>query len=260
MNKNSKIFWGVLILGLAIIGAVVYLYVLKKSNLDLTNDNNEEKTSTSNNEAANTKNIEGYRTKEELPPFPTGFDRINYGPKILSEIGPEQRKKQEDNFKELLDKIEKNPDSLDLWVGLGLIKNVFEDYAGARDVWEYASVIRPANAVSFNNLGGLYWHYFKDYPKAEENYRKAISNMPENPGLYKDLSDMYKYSYREKAGLADDVLLEALQKNPGNVQVLIWLGDYYKTTDKAKARQYFTEALKIDPENFSIKKELDSLN
>ena len=163
-------------------------------------------------------------------------------------------------FKALVRKINQEPDTLAFWIDLGLVKKVFEDWTGARDAWEYASLIRPKDSTSFANLGDLYWHFLPDFPKAEANFLKALENNPKNPGLYKDLSDLYSFSYKEKVGLADDILLKGLEKNPKSVALLAWLGNYYRDLgDAAKAREYYQKALEIEPLNDSIRRELNNL-
>ena len=54
------------------------------------------------------------------------------------------------------------------WLVLGVYRKMIGDYESAKEVWEYASAIRPQNSVSFNNLGELYAYYLKDNAKAEK--------------------------------------------------------------------------------------------
>lgn len=202
----------------------------------------------------------GKRSKAELPPFPKDYGVIRYNAKITQELGEEMRKRQEEAFKDALARIDKRPDDPDVWVQLGGIKKMFGDYQGAIAAWNYAGLIRPKDATAYNNLGDLYWHYLRDFPNAEASYKKAIENFPENLGFYKDLSDLYRFDYKEKAHLADDTLLDALEESPKNIAVLAWLGGYYRDTgDRQKAREYFQRALTIDPSNTAIQAELKEL-
>ena len=43
-----------------------------------------------------------------------------------------------------------------------------------RDVWEYAGVLYPDNALSFANLGNLYAFYLHNNVKAELNFKKLL--------------------------------------------------------------------------------------
>ncbi len=202
----------------------------------------------------------GNRSKEELPPFPKDYQTIRYDAKAVAELGEEGRTRQENAFKDALARIEKRPDDPDVWIQLGGIKKMFGDYGGAIAAWNYVGLIRPKDATAYNNLGDLYWHYLRDFPNAEASYKKAIENFSENLGFYKDLSDLYRFDYKEKAHLADDVLLDALKVSPKSVSVLAWLGGYYRDTgDKQKAREYFRRALNLDPSNTAIQAELKEL-
>ena len=77
------------------------------------------------------------------------------------------------------------------WLDLGMLYKSFDDYEGAREAWEYASVIRPVNSLSFGNLGVLYGYYLKNPVLAEKNYLKAIENDPKLPYLYGQTADFY---------------------------------------------------------------------
>lgn len=202
----------------------------------------------------------GNRSREELPPFPKDYDKIRYDARATAELGEEARRRQEDAFKDALARIEKRPDDPDVWIQLGGIKKMFGDYQGAIAAWNYVAMVRPKDATGYNNLGDLYWHYLRDFVKAEASYKKAIENFPENLGLYKDLSDLYRFDYKEKAHLADDTLLKALKVSPKSITALAWLGGYYRDTgDKQKAREYFQRALDLDPGNTPIQTELKEL-
>lgn len=154
-----------------------------------------------------------------------------------------------------------NPDMLDPWLQAGLIKKMIGDYEGARDTWEYASLIRPANSISFKNLGELYWHYLPDFPKAEKNFQIAIANEAELFDAYISLSDLYRYSYTEKSDLADDVLLDGLSKNPKQERDFVsYIARYYKETGSTgKAIEYYERLFRLEPNNPDIAKELRAL-
>ncbi|MBI2055035.1 MAG: hypothetical protein HYT39_02975 [Candidatus Sungbacteria bacterium] len=157
--------------------------------------------------------------------------------------------------------INADPDQLAPWIDAGVVKKVIGDYEGARDAWEYASIIRPLNYVSFKNLGELYWHYLPDLPRSEENFRTAIKNDPSVFDAYISLSDLYRYSYKEKEDLADDVLLEGLEKNPKLERNFIaYIARYYKETGNiSKAIEFYAKFSRIEPENQDVKEELAKL-
>ena len=96
---------------------------------------------------------------------------------------------------------------------LGVYRKIIGDYEGAREVWEYASAIRPQNSVSFNNLGELYAYYLKNNKKAEENYAKAIENDPSAIYIYRNFFDFYRYFAKDTAK-ARAILEKGIAANP----------------------------------------------
>ena len=71
-------------------------------------------------------------------------------------------------IQDLSSQLKKDSDNLENWLVLGVYRKMIGDYESAKEVWEYASAIRPQNSVSFNNLGELYAYYLKDNAKAEK--------------------------------------------------------------------------------------------
>lgn len=139
--------------------------------------------------------------------------------------------------------LKENPNNFQSWIDLGLNRKMINDYSGAKEVWEYASLLRPQNSVSFSNLGDLYHYYTKDYEKAEENLKKAIENKPDYAVYYKNLSDLYKFSYKTDTDLAEKTLLDGLEANPKLVDMSVFLASYYKEIgNKDKALEYYKKA------------------
>ena len=203
----------------------------------------------------------GIGTGKPLPKYiGRGIREIRETPEEVKLFTEDQKKVIHQKILDAAGSIDVNPDLLDPWLQLGFYKKVIGDYEGARDAWEYASQIRPQNVVSFKNLGELYWHYLPDYPRAEANLRKAIENEPKLIDSYVTLSDIYRYSWKEKINLADDVLLEGIQNNPGNRDLISYLARYYKETgDKQNAIKYYRELLRLDPADNDVIKELQKL-
>ena len=114
--------------------------------------------------------------------------------------------------------------------------------------------------MSFKNLGELYWHYLPDFPKAEANLETAIQNEPGFIDSYITLHEVYRYSYKEKADLADDVLLEGLTKNPNNRDLIAYLARYYKDTGNTSAAiEYYQKLQVLQPGDPDIAEELKKL-
>ena len=116
-------------------------------------------------------------------------------------------------IQDLSSQLKKNSDNLENWLVLGVYRKMIGDYEGAREVWEYTSVIRPQNSISFNNLGELYAYYLKDNAKAEENYKKAIENDPAAVYIYRNFFDFYRYFAKDTAK-ARAILEQGIATNP----------------------------------------------
>ena len=115
--------------------------------------------------------------------------------------------------------IKDNPDYFNGWVELGIYRKMINDYEGTRDIWEYASFIRPQNSISFANLGDLYGYYLKEPQKAEANYKKAIENGPEQVMVYYNFHKFYIDVLNDTAK-ARAVLQQGISANPDNSDTL----------------------------------------
>ena len=164
-------------------------------------------------------------------------------------------------LKDLSLQLKSEPNYLQGWLQLGILRKFLEDYEGASLAWQYASAIRPADYVAFNNLGDLYHFYLKDFAKAEKYIKQAISVKPDFIPGYKNLFDLYALSYTEKSSQAVPILLEGIQKNQSDYYLKVVLASYYKDQgDKPNARKYYEEALKLNPPNkAAIEEELNNI-
>ncbi len=160
------------------------------------------------------------------------------------------------------DQVMASPDKFvfDSLMSMAMTKYVLGDYQGAEEIWLYVAANRPKSSPPFYNLGNLYADIFKDYSKAEIFYQKAIENDPKEISYYRNFFELYAYKYVEKKELAEQVLLDALNQDPKNVDIINLLGAYYQEKgEKNKAIEYFTKSLKIDPNNETIRRELNNL-
>lgn len=140
--------------------------------------------------------------------------------------------------------VKSNPSFFDGWMQIGLLKKIIGDFEGARDAWEYAGVIQSKNSLSFSNLGELYWRYLHEYVKSETNFRISIKHKPEDIQNYVSLAELYHYSYKEKADLADDVLREGLQNNPDDGTLMRRLAYLYEQRNEwARALEWWERVL-----------------
>ena len=130
----------------------------------------------------------------------------------------------------------------DSWLDLGSYRKLAGDFAGAEEVWLYMALRWPGDRAAYENLGDLYHLYIRDYPRAEKYYRLALDRDDTYPALYLKFHELYALSWKEKAQLADDILLEGIGKLPGHAGLLFTLAEYYASVgESAKARQYYGE-------------------
>ena len=169
------------------------------------------------------------------------------------------------NVSTLVAQLETDPTSFEGWINLATQYKIIEDYEATRDVLEFLSVVSPENGVSFHNLGDLYHFNLKDFPKAEENFRKAIENSPQNTQSYGGLHGLYKYSYKQDSDLAESVLLEGIEAVTNNIDLVIALANYYKERgdvskgDIANAKKYYEQA-RDEAEKLGNTQLVDTLN
>jgi tetratricopeptide (TPR) repeat protein len=231
MNKTIKVLTAVLILAmLATASYLVYTGMTKKdADKEETNENDYTVKELSSESISNI-------------PVPD-LDRMVIKDENLSSDDIAIIKK---NINSLSNELKADKNQLTAWIDLGIYRKIAGDYEGAIEAWEYAGAIRPENSISFHDLGDLYANYLHQPEKSEENFLQSIHNSPENIQAYLALSDLYAFSFTEKAHLADDILFEGLLKAPKDLSLLFKLADYYVLQDNTKdAKKYFIMARDI---------------
>lgn len=199
---------------------------------------------------------------DKLPPYrgvPIGS--INESEASKKSTSASVREKLTKQLAGIAASLAKNPDDFDAWIEVGSIKHAFGDEIGARDAWEYASIIRPQNTTSFFNLGNLYGYYLKDKIKSEKNFRMVLQNDPNYIAGYLTLVAFYREVYTEKyPSEAEKVLLAGEKALPLDLNILKSLAFLYKDIgNTAKAIAYFEKYLAVDPENKGMQAELEAL-
>jgi len=133
--------------------------------------------------------------------------------------------------------------SLDALLALGLKNKQAGDYAGAAAAWQRASALYPANIVSFNNLGDLYMNFLPNYPAAESNYLREITNLPVDINAYRALFELYTYHYKQGTPAAEDILKKGAAANPKAYDLQVLLARYYRDSGRtANARAMYEAA------------------
>lgn len=185
------------------------------------------------------------RTKE---PFVPDLDR----PLIIkNSLNEEILQRVTADIANIVAALKENSNQFDLWTQLASLRKLIGDYLGARDALDFANQLGPKNSVGYSMLANLYWSELKDYPKAEKNFLKVIENDPSDTGVYRNLSDLYRYSYTQKADQADDILLKGLQTNLNHRDLISYLAAYYRDTgNTVEARKYLEKllAMTTDPQ------------
>lgn len=197
----------------------------------------------------------------ELPAY-KGADpaQIRPDPDEVKLFAEDQKEKIYSQIRTNAAAIKENPNFFAGWLEIGLLKKVIGDYSGARDAWEYASLIRPKNSISFANLGELYWHYLPDYPRAENNFRKSLQNNSTDADIYISLAELYHYSMPDKANEAPKVLLEGLNVNPGNDVLTRRLTYLYEQRGEYNlAIEWWGKVLIANPTDSSIAEKIEKL-
>ncbi len=136
------------------------------------------------------------------------------------DLTPDQRASLGDQFAAIKVVLASSTTDFNAWVALGGVRKAAGDYRGAEEVWLYTANRWPTGSVAFNNLGDLYMNYLKDYPKAEENYKKVVMLDPQNINAYEALYALYRYSYKTDTSAAADILAQGLTANPHNAYLL----------------------------------------
>ena len=105
------------------------------------------------------------------------------------------------------------------WLDLASYYNLIGDYEGAEEVWKYMAFEDGSDFVPLYNLGDLYGYYMKNYPEAERYFKKAVEINPGHIATYASFYSFYVEAYTEKSDLAEGVLLQGLEANPGDPQL-----------------------------------------
>ena len=257
INKNILIVSGVIIVLAIIIAAN---FVLKSDiPVQINNSNNTENhqnTSVENNNS--TANISNQNTAtREVPPYSgRPINEVKFGAGFSAPQNVITQKTKDLN--DLKVALEKNPSDFNDWIAVGITKKFFNDYEGARDAWEYVTVLYPNDSLAFENLGNLYALYLHNNAKAEYYYRKAIENNSIESSFYIALADFYK-NIGEK-NKVPKTILSGMSKI-GDVNLPLFLASFYRDEkDSANAIKYYQEVLKISSNHPGVQEEIDRLS
>ncbi|MDP2933615.1 MAG: hypothetical protein Q8N81_05820 [bacterium] len=130
---------------------------------------------------------------------------------IKENLSEESKNRAISEIKIIIATLKADYDQREEWLNLGIWRKTIGDYEGAAEAWKFATIIRPNDPVAFHNLGELYWLHIPNFPLSEKYFLKAIEIGPKNSLFYLKLHELYRYSYKEKVGLADDILVQGIK-------------------------------------------------
>jgi tetratricopeptide (TPR) repeat protein len=139
-------------------------------------------------------------------------------------------------------------------------KKILGDFEGALTAWKYATLIHPESAFAFFNLAAIYQFDFKKYPEAESAYLSALVNDSKDFNTIRNFFELYEVDLKDSVK-AEGLLLQGIKDNPEGAELYALLGKFYLDKGlKSQALDQFRKALKLNPENELIKKEINELS
>jgi len=135
------------------------------------------------------------------------------------------------------------------YYSLGLNSEAIDAYQKAVDAGSYD--------VGGLNLANAYIAD-KEYKNAETEFKKLIDKNLGSVDLYLKFADLYKNDWQGKSNDTLGILKEAEGKYPNDYNLLVNLAEYYLSAgNKNQALEYYNKALKLDPNNEVLKKEME---
>jgi tetratricopeptide (TPR) repeat protein len=113
-------------------------------------------------------------------------------------------------IKEITAELKKDYDNRENWLNLGIWRKTIGDYEGAKQAWEFTTLIKPNDPVAYHNLGDLYSQYIIDFSQAETYYLAAIARDPKTSFYYMKLHEFYRY-FVKKPDLAENILVQGVK-------------------------------------------------
>jgi len=123
--------------------------------------------------------------------------------------------------------------------------------ADAEKTFNQAASLQPGKPVAYSGLFAVQVD-MKDYKSASANIQKAISILPESPGLWKNYIALEIDRFNANNDQVNALYAEALNKTKSNIDVMTsyatWLE---KSGDLKSALDYWQQAVLINPDNKS---------
>ncbi|TSC69114.1 MAG: hypothetical protein G01um101466_188 [Parcubacteria group bacterium Gr01-1014_66] len=280
MDKNMISIWHKKIVLISVliacigVGIITSVYLIRKRTVtrgeetsllskELRNDSFAK--GTVNNEIEDEAPRNQQETEKETPSFVPVYrgrnaSEVRPDAKVVSSLPLKEREKIYTDIRIYGAELKADPALFSTWLQVGLLKKVIGDYEGARDAWEYATVIYPQSSVAFSNLGELYWRYLPNFPLAEARFMRAIAINSADPRAYISLAEFYSFGYKEKQNQAPLVLQQGIEANPEDIRLMTTLAETYeKRGEKKLALEWWERAHLKMPGNQEITRRIEEL-
>jgi tetratricopeptide (TPR) repeat protein len=164
----------------------------------------------------------------------------------------EKFNKAEETFVQLL---ADDPEHTGATYGIAAVYQTIGEFKKAETYLRKTLEIEPGHEYALNALGYLYAEQGTNLDEAEDLVKRALERAPTN-GAYLD-SLGWVFFKQGRFAEAVTMLENANQQLPGNVEILMHLGDaYLENGEPEKARGVWQQAQTIEPDNGEIQERL----
>jgi tetratricopeptide (TPR) repeat protein len=134
-----------------------------------------------------------------------------------------------------------------------------KDLDSALKEYELAASIKPDQYIPYSNMGGVYQQK-KDFTKAEEAFKKALSLDPQAISVYQKLYDLYRYDLKKYPHEIMPFFAEAMQKTNNSMEIVRIYATYlYDVKDYEMALIMWEAMVKAYPDNELYQKRVEEI-
>jgi len=145
--------------------------------------------------------------------------------------------------------VERNPDSDEAYLKLGLFYREQAQYPQMAEALQKAIQLNPKSDMAYAQLG---WHYLKEkkYSQAEEFIKKALELNPGNPEANVALGEFYLS--RAQPAKAEEAFRKAVERNPKHSWAYNELAKCVRRKDLVLAEELYKKAIELSPKDYRI--------
>lgn len=148
------------------------------------------------------------------------------------------------------------PDEADGYRLEALVMQKLNQWEPSQEVLDKAIELEPNNSA-FYNLRGFAHMQMESLEQAKEDFEKAI-DLDDSPAAHRNL--VLYHIMNDEVGEGINYLLERIREHPKDVENWIMMGDIMQRAGQTdKARTYYQQAEKMDPENEYVKNQLSEI-